>query len=454
MEYVQSDDVRRMTKKAKEAGLAIPLGIIIRIIADAAAGLDHAHKARDAKGNLLNLVHRDVSPQNILVGFDGGIKLIDFGVAKAAGRAQHTGTGILKGKFPYMSPEQAEGEDIDARSDVFALGIVLWELLTDRRLFKGENDIVTQKLVKACKVPAPSAIKAEVPKELDAIVLKALAKNRDDRFPDALSMRMALEEFALAKKIPSSSAHVAAFMQPLYGERIASEADPDALDELSSESQIDPLGSSSRRASTPLTSPPGAELPSGPASRRSVMSRLGQQPNAAPRSGTQAVTSPSARKRNRRGSLIAIGATVGILLLGVVAVMLKPAQTTTTVTPVTPVDPVAKPNPPPKPVDPPPTTDPTPPPPDPVEQQRFALESVPSGADVEMEGRKVGITPFNVTLASSQLPASVKLYRDGYETGQTTLQPGGPFSVSVPLTKKRPKTGPRPPPVTGIKTGR
>ncbi|MBI5478859.1 MAG: serine/threonine protein kinase, partial [Deltaproteobacteria bacterium] len=153
MEYVAGEDVRRVDKRARAVGQTIPLGIILRIMADAAAGLDFAHKAKDARGLPLNLVHRDVSPQNVLVGFDGAVKLIDFGVAKAAGRAQHTATGILKGKFPYMSPEQADGLEMDGRSDVFALAIVMWELLTGKRLFKGENELMTQRLVKACQVP-------------------------------------------------------------------------------------------------------------------------------------------------------------------------------------------------------------------------------------------------------------------------------------------------------------
>jgi serine/threonine-protein kinase len=438
MEYVASDDVRRMSRKAKDAGLQVPLGVIIRIIADAAAGLDHAHKVRDARGVVLNLVHRDVSPQNILVGFDGGIKLIDFGVAKAAGRAQHTATGILKGKFPYMSPEQAEGEDIDARSDVFALGIVLWELLTERRLFKGENDIVTQKLVKACKVPPPSAINAQLPKELDAIVLKALAKNRDDRFADALGLRMALEDFALAKRIPASAAHVAAFMQPLYGERIAAESDPDLLDELSSESQVDPINAGSasrsrRNSATPMTSPPGAEAPSAGEAR----------PH------TQAVTAPSRRARGRKSNVMVIAGTACILAAGVLAVIFRPGPR-----PEAPINaPVVEtPKPPPdRPVQQPEVTR-TPDTPAPPEETAFKLESEPTGADIELGGKKLGTTPFDVTVALSELPATVKLSRDGFEPKETTLTAEGPRTLSLQL-KKKVKTN-RPPPPLNIKTGR
>ncbi len=239
MEYVAGDDVRRVGKAAHASGHPLPLGVTLRIIADAAAGLDYAHKAKDAQGKPLGLVHRDISPQNILVGFDGGVKLIDFGVAKATGRAQATATGMLKGKFPYMSPEQAEGKDLDGRSDIFALGIVLWELLTDNRLFKGENDTAAQRLVIACRVPPPSSYNKDLPPELDAIVLKALAKNPADRYPDAASFRLAIEDFLLARSLPASSAHVQAFMSKAYAERIAKEADPSTLDTLNAETDAE-----------------------------------------------------------------------------------------------------------------------------------------------------------------------------------------------------------------------
>src|SRR4051812_45557952 len=163
MEYVPGDDLRRVDVTSRKAQKPIPVGLVCRIIADAAAGLDYAHKAKDTQGKPLGLIHRDVSPQNILVGFDGAVKLIDFGVAKAAGRMQHTASGILKGKYPYMSPEQADGQEMDGRSDQFALGIVCWELLTRQRLFKGESDMHTLRLVKDCLVPKPSSLNPEIP---------------------------------------------------------------------------------------------------------------------------------------------------------------------------------------------------------------------------------------------------------------------------------------------------
>jgi eukaryotic-like serine/threonine-protein kinase len=231
MEYVAGEDLRRISKRSAAQELPMPPGVLLRIIADAAAGLDFAHKAVDGKGQPLHLVHRDISPQNILLGFDGSVKLIDFGVAKAAGRAQHTATGILKGKFPYMSPEQADGDGLDARSDVFALGIVLWELLTSKRLFKGENDLATQRLVRACQVPRPSSVGSLMPSDFDAIAMKALMKNKADRYRDAAQFREALESYAVAQSIAASNAQLSSFMKQLCAEAVAREADPRRLEE-------------------------------------------------------------------------------------------------------------------------------------------------------------------------------------------------------------------------------
>ena len=136
MEFIHGEDVRRVWKHADKVGKPIPLPLICRIIIEACAGLDYAHKKLDASGRPLNIVHRDISPQNILVAFEGGVKIVDFGIAKAADQATVTKSGVLKGKYSYMSPEQAAGQPIDCRTDIFALGVVLYELLTGTRLFK------------------------------------------------------------------------------------------------------------------------------------------------------------------------------------------------------------------------------------------------------------------------------------------------------------------------------
>jgi eukaryotic-like serine/threonine-protein kinase len=224
MEYIHGEDVRRVWKRAESHGKTFPIPLVCRVIMDACSGLDHAHKKTDSAGRPLGIVHRDVSPQNILITFDGAVKVVDFGIAKATDQATVTKSGVLKGKYSYMSPEQAAGKRLDARSDIFALGVVLYELLTGTRLFKRHNEIQTLNAVTACRVQPPSEVNARLPKDLDGLVLKALAKNPDERYQDALALHDALERWLLSHQLPSSPSHLAAFMQEIYAERLAREA--------------------------------------------------------------------------------------------------------------------------------------------------------------------------------------------------------------------------------------
>ena len=224
MEYLRGEDLRRLWKACEQRGTPLRVPLICRVISDAAAGLDFAHSLRDSKGQPYNIVHRDISPQNILVTFEGGVKVIDFGVAKAAGRAQHTRTGALKGKYSYMSPEQVSGAEIDGRSDIFALGIVLHELLTGRRLFKADSDVQTLARVRECNVSPPSRLNPQLPPGLDQIVLKSLAKNPEERFTTAQEFRLALEDWLIQGRMSASSAHLAEFLKTIYAERLDKEA--------------------------------------------------------------------------------------------------------------------------------------------------------------------------------------------------------------------------------------
>jgi serine/threonine-protein kinase len=426
MEYVQGEDLRRLEKRARAQAMKPPIGVICRIIADAAAGLDYAHKARDDEGKPLGIVHRDISPQNILVGFDGGVKLIDFGVAKAAGRAQHTATGVLKGKFPYMSPEQAEGEVIDARSDVFALGIVLWEELCDKRLFKGDSDVMSQRLVKLCQVPAPSAVDPHIPKSLDAIVLKALAKNRDERFQDAGSLRLAIENWLLESTTPGSSAHLVEFMQKLYADRIAQLSDPQALDELPPDSDIEGFGPKVTLA-TPVTS-------SKSMIRRSQFG-MGSGINSADDKNAPELTNQSLTERVKGMQAptstppASLYIALGVVLMGAIGGVAW--YTIEKQGPVKPVDVVQQPD-----------STQTQEPIRRVERPKPALialkvESEPTGADVELAGRRLGVTPLDLSLDRAQLPLLMKVSRDGFESQSTTVtEATGPL-VTMQLKKRR-----------------
>ncbi|MBM4380924.1 MAG: serine/threonine protein kinase [Deltaproteobacteria bacterium] len=242
MEYIHGEDVRRVWKAAEAAGRTIPVPLVCRVISDASAGLDFAHGYTDPSGLALNIVHRDVSPQNILVTFEGGVKVVDFGIAKAADQATVTRSGVLKGKYSYMSPEQAAGHRVDRRTDIFALGVVMYELLTGERLFKRSNDILTLNAVTECEVAPPSKLVPTIPPDLDAIVLRALAKNPQDRYQEAGQLRLALEDWLTEHRQPGSNAHLSAFMKELFAERLAEEREsgPAMMEELRSSAEDAP----------------------------------------------------------------------------------------------------------------------------------------------------------------------------------------------------------------------
>ena len=247
MEYVHGEAVGPLGLRAQQRKVVIPLGLKCRIIADAAAGLDHAHQARSPSGRKMGLIHRDVSPQNVLVGFNGNVKLIDFGVAKVSGKLSQTIVGTIKGKHAYMSPEQARGEELDARSDVYGLGTVFYELLTNQRLFKRESDIATLKAVVGARVPPPSEVVPGAPKSLDALVMKALARKREERYQSAGEFQLAIEDFLLAERLPGTQAHLNAFMKELY----ASELDEDRVASEPTVIQFDPRLIREREPSSP-----------------------------------------------------------------------------------------------------------------------------------------------------------------------------------------------------------
>ena len=224
MEYIHGEDLRRMCKRANIQGTPLPVPLACRIISDACAGLDYAHKKTDPSGKPLDIVHRDVSPQNILVSFSGAVKVVDFGIAKAADQATVTRSGVLKGKYSYMSPEQAAGQRVDCRSDVFALGVVLYEMVTNTRLFKRSTDMQTLTAVAECHVTPPSQIAPRVPPELDAIIMKALSREPATRYAEALQLQAALERYLADHEYAASPADLAAFMRQVYADRLAREA--------------------------------------------------------------------------------------------------------------------------------------------------------------------------------------------------------------------------------------
>jgi TonB family protein len=215
MEYIDGYDLKNILKKAQERDQPLSVEIALFVASKIAAALDYAHRKRDFEDKEMGLVHRDVSPQNVLISEEGDIKLCDFGIAKAASKASHTQAGALKGKLQYMSPEQAWGRNIDRRSDIFALATVLFEMLTARKLFSGDNELSILEQVREARVTAPSQFNDEVTPNIDAIVLKALQKDPANRYQTAGEMQRDLDAILYSFKPTPTSADLAIYMHRL-----------------------------------------------------------------------------------------------------------------------------------------------------------------------------------------------------------------------------------------------
>jgi hypothetical protein len=224
MEHIHGRDLRAIFERCRQKNEPMPIAQACFIAMKNCEGLDYAHNKRDQGGREMALVHRDVSPQNVIVSFEGEVKLIDFGIAKAAGKMGKTQAGILKGKFGYMSPEQVRGLPIDRRSDIFSTGIVLYELLTNERLFVGESDFSTLEKVRNVEILPPSTYNRKIPEELERIVLKALAKDVEDRYQNAIDLHDELQAFVYTAGEFYSRKDLAAWMKRTFVKEIEEEA--------------------------------------------------------------------------------------------------------------------------------------------------------------------------------------------------------------------------------------
>jgi serine/threonine protein kinase len=218
MEYVHGQDLRALLAKAGSQGTRIPLELALTTVAGAAAGLNHAHDRRGPDGLPLGIVHRDVSPSNIMVGYDGAVKLLDFGIAKATSRSVETQSGIIKGKFAYMAPEQCRGRDVDRRSDVFSLGIILYEISTQHRCFRADSDFDTMHRIVTGDVVRPTRLVPSYPPALEAIVMKALAIDAAQRYQSAGALLEAIEAFAVVSRLSLSTMGLGRFMRDMFGD--------------------------------------------------------------------------------------------------------------------------------------------------------------------------------------------------------------------------------------------
>lgn len=224
MEYIHGANLKQYVDRLKERKVVFPVEISCYIISQVCLGLHYAHTFTDKlTGKPYNIVHRDISPHNIMLTYDGAVKVIDFGIAKANTNSEATQAGTIKGKLAYLAPEYLDGLELDARYDEFAVGITLWELLCSRKLFQANNDLAVLKQIQACKIPAPSTINPLVPKELDAIVMKALSKDRAGRYENLDQLNRALIKFLYSTYPEFNASDLKGFADDLFKNEISSD---------------------------------------------------------------------------------------------------------------------------------------------------------------------------------------------------------------------------------------
>jgi serine/threonine protein kinase len=223
MEYLFGRDMRRVMPKCEQQGVEFPIVYACKIASQALEGLYYAHQKADTAGQPLGIVHRDVTPENIFVSFDGGVKVLDFGIAKAANQVEMTRAGEIKGKLSYMSPEQCMGKPLDSRSDIFSLGVVLYEWVTGFKLFTGESDVAVLKSITDGKIYKPSYFKADVPEQIEQILMRALEKDPEKRYQSAWEMQYELDRFLAGNEFTPSNQHLATFMKQLFADEMEAE---------------------------------------------------------------------------------------------------------------------------------------------------------------------------------------------------------------------------------------
>lgn len=400
MEHVHGEDLRSIVRQMKKMHVTeFPLEHALAIVLGMCAGLAYAHERRDLQGNALNIVHRDISPQNVVVTFSGDVKIVDFGIAKSSNRdGEITKSGKLKGKVSYMSPEQARGEAIDARSDVFATGVMLFELTTGKRLFKGSSEYETLRLICERDYPLPSEVRPNYPKDLERIVTKALAKDKNDRYQSAREMQADIEAFVRRHRIAVSNIALHQFMQTLFEEKLALQKEA-----LQQGKQLADIIEMQHAMSTP---------PEADVDGTGVLRAMNTQSMPA---AARTVTDINAEPHRKRNAIFFFG--FAALALGAAAavvgfVFTNRRDTTSTITepPVAPV----------------------------VAKGSLVVESTPPGASIWLNGDlRAEVTPATIPNLPTGVPLDIKLTMDGFEhvKQQVTLKGTEPERVELALNK-------------------
>ncbi|MBK7861971.1 MAG: serine/threonine protein kinase [Archangiaceae bacterium] len=384
MEYLPGENLSAIARAAMKAGMSLPISHAVKIISGAAEGLGHAHSRHGVKGEHLNVVHRDVSPQNIIITYDGLVKLVDFGIAKAANRGSQTMGGQIKGKVAYMAPEQATGQGIDHRADLFSLAIVLYELVTKSRLFHREDQFQALSAVTSDEPVQPADVRnPDVPRELSEILSIALQKNPDDRYQDAAAFHHALENWLKTQPNSPSSSDIGQFMHRLFEARINARA---KLIESASTGELTPSSGDVLKNDTDHSMP----------------GRTGNR------------TAMRASAQRSRAALVLIPSALALVLSGVLLARMLIRRDDTL-----PPQPLAVAQ-----------------PPAPVANVgTLVIDTEPPGADVTVDGNPVGKSPVvlpDQKLGKHEISAALEGRRT-MSTALTLAEPGAKAKVLLPL---------------------
>ncbi len=437
MEYLEGENAAGMVRRSLVLEKDIGAAMCAFIVAEACAGLHAAHELKDPEGRPLALVHRDISPQNIFVTYGGGVRVLDFGIAKAADRTAHTEVGQLKGKFEYMAPEQCRGKPIDRRADIFALGIVLYELLTRRRLFKRDTKLgVLEAVCRETPVP-PSKVVEGCPEALDRITMKALSKSADERYATAAEMRrdlMAVVREMLGPQDPEEV--LVAMMQQLFADRIAEKNE--MLRKVRAGGAVGSVPTAEADSAVEIPELEGMEA-------ISELSGVGSIPRGRLESGftfggshagsgVDALAQAAAEARRTRSIFVAGAAAASVLALGALGLVLSIPKASgasmargvgalrvpSSVLPKAPSGEAPA-----------------------STEVMIKVVSEPAGATLLVDGQEKGPTPIEFKLPKGNTQVELTLRREGYDDAVEKITPDESqrFRVSLTKTKKKPGGG-------------
>ncbi len=456
MEFIAGENLAAIAWRGMKRGKPFPPTFAARVIADGCKALHYAHHLKGSDGQALEIVHRDISPQNILVTYEGEVKVVDFGIAKAATKSETTKTGMLKGKFSYMSPEQCLGAHVDMRSDIFALGILLYELCTGKRLFKHESELMILEMITKRSVVPPSQVAPGISSGLEDIIMRALEKDVSSRFSTAQEMQIALEEYLRDEGHQAANADVASYMRELFSDKIeekrrlreiasrddfeASFGDEEATEQAVGNRALGATGANRRvvqgmspSAMRPMTATgqqpyPGAtgsgSIPPGMASQSGMMhpgmTPPGYHPGATPSQMGMQYSGQypyppgtySQVQQDQGGGWVARVVIAGALIVILVASFILYQQ----LTPQTQTMPA-----------PPPITR------GPQQTGSLTLESVPVGATIYLDGKPMRLpngenakTPSDLHSLQYGVTYRIRLSKEGYKPYEETIEMGEP----------------------------